>query len=261
MLINAAQAGPSLRRPRAGRRHRLEIGRHVIERDFESPRKPDARPGGPPQLPGAAYEVFQAHSTRCTFSTGEQLFLQGEPSRKAFLITRGLVRTYYTSSVGKEITMAYWSPGDIVGGPYFFGGGVAHVWSARAIEESEALEIHCSDLEAIAAKHPSIGHWLTDVLAFKLHWVSSLLQALGTGSVTVRLAHLVLQLTELYGVQQEDCVAIKYRFTQEDLANMVGATRQRVNMILRYFVSEGVLSVGHHQIVVRNKEALRSLVG
>ncbi len=56
---------------------------------------------------------------------------------------------------------------------------------------------------------------------------------LGTRSITERLAHLLLHLVELYGVQDPDGVAIEAAFTHADLAHMVGATRQWITISLK----------------------------
>ena len=63
---------------------------------------------------------------------GKTLFAQGERHHGVFLIENGLIRTFYTSPVGREITLAYWQPGNIVGTPQVLGSGT-HMWSGIAV--------------------------------------------------------------------------------------------------------------------------------
>lgn len=65
--------------------------------------------------------------TRCGFANGEGIFHQGAAHTGVWVIEDGRVRTFYTGPSGREITLAYWSPGQYVGGPEVFGRG-RHVW-------------------------------------------------------------------------------------------------------------------------------------
>ncbi|MBM7067196.1 Crp/Fnr family transcriptional regulator [Actibacterium sp. 188UL27-1] len=76
--------------------------------------------------------------TRCTFSKGSGIFPQGDSHTGVWIIEAGRVRTYCTGPTGREITLAYWSPGHFIGGPEVFGHG-HHVWSADALEDCEML--------------------------------------------------------------------------------------------------------------------------
>ena len=62
---------------------------------------------------------------------GKTVFLQGEEHDGIFIIETGSVRTYYVGPSGREITLAYWTPGHFVGGPEVFGRGT-HIWSGQA---------------------------------------------------------------------------------------------------------------------------------
>ena len=68
---------------------------------------------------------------RC-LTDNETLFAQGERHDGVFLIESGLIRTFYMSPAGREITLAYWQPGNIVGTPQVLGTGT-HMWSGVAV--------------------------------------------------------------------------------------------------------------------------------
>jgi len=96
-------------------------------------------------------------------------------------------------------------------------------------------------------------------LSFKLRWVSLLLQNIGTESVRHRLAHLLMSLSDMYGVECEEGIQIRYPFTQEDLANMICATRQWVSMTFRRFQEEGIVQIAKRRLVILDMAGLRAI--
>ncbi len=68
----------------------------------------------------------------------ETLFAQGARHDGVFLIESGLIRTFYISPSGREITLAYWQPGNIVGTPPVMSTGI-HMWSGVASEDTRAI--------------------------------------------------------------------------------------------------------------------------
>src|SRR5262245_19455622 len=84
--------------------------------------------------------IVLAKSQRRKLTGGEHLFLQGDGHRGTYVIEKGLVRTYYTSPAGREVTLAYWLPGNLVGTPDLFGDST-HMWSGVAEADTEAIFI------------------------------------------------------------------------------------------------------------------------
>jgi CRP/FNR family transcriptional regulator len=203
--------------------------------------------------------LFLSKCIRKKLSKGELLFVAGDPHTATFLIDSGLIRTFHESSSGKEITLGYWSAKDIIGGPYFFDDTGVHVWSARAVQDSKVLLITGRDLRTLVTSIPTIGEAVLDAITFKLLWDSLLLQVLGTRSSAARLAHLLVKLTAVFGVAHGLEITVSHYFTQEDFANMIGATRQWVNIQLRHFQRNGVLEIRNRQIIIRDFERLKKL--
>ena len=203
--------------------------------------------------------LLLARCTERNIAAGSTVFAQAGSHTATFLVKSGLVRTYYCSPTGKEITVAYWSAGDIVGGPHFFDDYGVHVWTGDAVENSVVLAIKGRDLRELSARIPAIAECVIDSLSFKLHWVSLLLQTRCTESVCHRLANMLVRLSEMYGVECEDGILIRYPFTQEDLANMVGATRQWVNMTFGQFQRDGFVRIKKRRLVILDVARLRRM--
>jgi CRP-like cAMP-binding protein len=84
---------------------------------------------------------------------------------------------------------------------------------------------------------------------------------LGTRSITERLAHLLLHLTELYGVEDPEGILIGAAFTHADLAHMVGATRQWVTISLKRLQDKDIVVSRKSRIVVRRPDLLQEMKG
>lgn len=220
--------------------------------------------GGPPslmdKLTPKEQELVLKKGRRKVLNRGQTLFSQGARHDGIFLIESGRIRVFYTSPQGREITLAYWHPGNFVGGPEIFGGGV-HQWSGVASTNCSVVHLPGKDLRALAGEIPNLAIGLIDGLTFKGKCYSALAQMLGTRSITQRLAHLLLHLTELYGIKEPDGTLIAAAFTHADLAHMVGATRQWVTISLKRMQDKQIVRSKRSQIVVCRPDVLEEMRG
>lgn len=189
---------------------------------------------------------------------GDHVFAQGEPHEGIFLIQSGRVRTYYVSPVGREITLAYWTPGHFVGGPEIFGGG-RHVWSAVAMEACRIAFLSSHDIRSTMREIPEFAIGLIEGLVYKGKCYSALLQILGTRPATGRLAHLLLTLAKREGVHQDSRIILTRRFSHEEFSNMVGATRQWITASLRRFERSGLISYENQRMVILDRMGLERI--
>jgi CRP-like cAMP-binding protein len=184
-----------------------------------------------------------------TFDADETIFLQGDRHNGIYLIESGRVRTYYAGPSGREITLAYWTPGHFVGGPEVFGGGL-HVWSANAMEPSRLSYLPGGAVRQLALSVPSFAMCLIEGLVAKGKCYSALVQMLGTRSAAERLAQLLLILASIDSKSVDGRMAVSSRITHEQLASIVGATRQWVTSMLARFQSQGLISIEDRKIVI-----------
>lgn len=199
-------------------------------------------------------------ASRIRLQRNETLFRQGEAHRGVYLIEKGLLKTFYTSAAGREITLAYWLPGNVVGTPHILSAS-RHIWSGVATASSEVLAFRRDDLRQLIERIPSFAVAVVEMLEFKGWCLSALVQMLGTRSVAERLATLLCNLSELHGTRMKEGVAIGRPFTHEVLAHMVGASRQWVTMTLDKFEAEGLVHVTRSEIVVLNPRKLQARPG
>src|SRR5262245_27397151 len=219
---------------------------------------------GPPPLFQALSsrerELVLSHGRRRVLNRGQTLFSQGTTHEGIYLIESGRIRVFYNAPSGREITLAYWYPGNFVGGPDIFGPSV-HLWSGVATNNSSVVQLPGKALRTLVMQIPALGIGLIEGLSFKGKCYSALVQMLGTRSVTDRLAHLLLHLVDAYGIKVPDGTLIGAAFTHADLAHMVGATRQWVTISLNRLQEQGVVVCRKSQIIVRRLDALAEMRG
>jgi CRP/FNR family transcriptional regulator, cyclic AMP receptor protein len=191
---------------------------------------------------------------------GKMLFTQGAVHEGIYFIETGRIRVFYTAPSGREITLAYWNPGNFVGGPDVFGPGT-HLWSGAAVANASVVHLPGKALKSLVTQIPSLAIGLIEGLSFKGKCYSALAQMLGTRSVTERLAHLLLHLADAYGVRSEEGIVIGSMLTHADIAHMVGATRQWVTISLKRLHAQGILTSAKSQIVIKRLDALAELRG
>jgi CRP-like cAMP-binding protein len=220
--------------------------------------------GGPPPLFQALSprerELVLEHGRRRVLNRGQTLFNQGAAHEGIYLIESGRIRVFYTAPSGREITLAYWHPGNFVGGPEVFGSGI-HLWSGVAAANSSVVHIPGKAMRALVLQIPALAIGLIEGLTFKGKCYSGLAQMLGTRSITERLAHLLLHLVDTYGVKDAEGVLIGAAFTHADLAHMVGATRQWVTISLKRLQDQDVVVCRKSRIIVKRPDVLHKMRG
>jgi CRP/FNR family cyclic AMP-dependent transcriptional regulator len=200
--------------------------------------------------------VLENATTR-VYTPGEEVFSQGKRHDGIFLIDSGVIRTFYISPSGREITLAYWTRGNFVGGPEIFGGG-EHVWSGVAFRESQIFFLQGVVLRSLVTKVPNLAVGIIECLVHKGRCYSELLQILGTRSVKARLAHLLVTLSSQYGVQTDDGILIERTYTHDEFANIIGSTRQWVTKMLEIYERRGFIQKKDRFIVIRDIDALQT---
>lgn len=204
--------------------------------------------------PGDREQVLAAAS-RSRMAKGESLFLQGSKHTGLWVIESGRVRTFYAGPSGKEITLAYWTEGQYVGGPDVFGGG-QHVWSATIVDEARLLFLPGTALRRLVRVIPDLAVAVIEAQVAKGRAYSSLIQMLGTRSVSERLQQLLLILVNHQSEVVPEGVRVARTMSNEQIAMIVGATRQWVSQSFDNLQKKGVLTSTRQHIVIHHPECL-----
>ncbi|MEP2979661.1 MAG: Crp/Fnr family transcriptional regulator [Lentilitoribacter sp.] len=196
--------------------------------------------------------------TKVTVQKGQNLFFQGDKHNGVWIVENGRMRSYYTGPSGREITLAYWTPGHFVGGPEVFGGG-RHIWSGDAMEQTELLFLSGATMKRLVREIPDIAVAVIDGLVYKGKCYSALIQMLGTRSVSERLEQLLVILASAQGIQEENEIIIERTITFEQIATIVGATRQWVTQSFEKLQKRGIVMVNRKEIRIKNIDSLTGI--
>lgn len=196
--------------------------------------------------------------TKVTIQKGQNLFFQGDKHNGVWIVESGRMRSYYTGPSGREITLAYWTPGHFVGGPEVFGCGL-HIWSGDAMEQTELLFLSGATMKRLVREIPDIAIAVIDGLVYKGKCYSALIQMLGTRSVSERLEQLLVILASAQGIHENDEIIIERTITFEQIATIVGATRQWVTQSFEKLQKRGIVTVSRKDIRIKNIDSLSGM--
>ena len=191
------------------------------------------------------------------YAPGDFFFHQGDPHNGIHFIKAGKVRSFYSSASGREMTLAYWPKGHFVGAPQILGGG-EHMWSSVAVEPSVGLWLPGAKLRQLIRSMPNLAIAVIEGLVYKSMCYTALLQIVGTQSKTSRLCQLLLTLAGT-SAEQPNVARMRQQFTQQELANMVGSTRQAVSTALDKLEKKKLIARSEDQIFILDVQGLRRL--
>jgi CRP-like cAMP-binding protein len=205
------------------------------------------------------WDVVRHCGSQMMIEAGGSVFLQGDQHKGIWLIEDGVVRTFYAAPSGRQITLAYWTAGHFVGGPEIFGGG-EHIWSAEVLQDCSLLHLPAATTRRLVETQPRFALCLIEGLVAKGKCYSALVQMLGTRSVVERLTQLLVILAENHGRRDGNRLVIERKLTHDQIATIVGSTRQWVTMMLDKLQKRGIISVARQSIVIERYDLLMAQV-
>ena len=203
-------------------------------------------------------EKLRAASIYRDYSTGQTIFAPEREPHNLYLLERGLVRIYRLSPEGAESTFGYVAPGEVFGELAAFGSYQRESF-AEAVRASRVWKIRASTFRQVMTVQPELAISITRQIGARFKRIESRVENLVFRDVRARLAHILLELAEDLGQKQGGAIVLQIEFTQAELATLVGSTRQTVNVQLREFEIEGILSRRQRRIAILSPEKLRNI--
>ena len=192
------------------------------------------------------------------FKDGALICARGEAPEDWIACAKGAVRVSSTSISGKQITLTYVEPGVWFGEVSIFDGD-RRTHDAYAHGDTTILCVARADFHKILATHVELYDAILLLHARRIRQLYGLVEDLNTLPLRARLAKQLLHLVRSYGIpslSDGDEVRIGLQLAQEELAQLLGASRQRVNQELKSMEREGVIRVEPTGLVVCDRDAL-----
>ena len=207
--------------------------------------------------PSLRHDILRcAHVRR--FLDGELIATRGGAPEQWIACAKGAVRVCSTSLTGKQVTLTYVEPGIWFGDVAIFDGD-RRTHDAYAHGPTTILGVNRGDFQKILSQHPEFYDALLQLQARRIRLLFGQVEDLNTLPLRARLAKQLAHLARSYGAQcpESEEVRITLQLAQEELAQLLGASRQRVNQELKTMEREGVIRIEPAGLVVRDRFALR----
>ncbi len=196
------------------------------------------------------------------YRDGELLTARGDPADEWIACAKGAVRVSSTSISGKQITLTYVEPGIWFGDVSIFDGD-RRTHDAYAHGDTTTLCVARADFKKILANHVELYDALLRLHARRIRQLYGLVEDLNTLPLRARLAKQLLHLVRSYGVpslSDGGDIRIGLQLAQEELAQLLGASRQRVNQELKAMEREDAIRIEPGGLVVRSRDALMRII-
>ena len=181
----------------------------------------------------------------------EAVVFQGDPCDTLYFVVSGAIKVYKTSAGGKVQILHIAQKGESFGDIGVFDSGPAPA-TMMAITPTTLYQIRRRDLDAVIRKYPKVAFNALRALAVRVRRDSRLVEELSFGQVINRVARLLLQYMEWE-------TGSGIRLTQQDMANMVGSSREMVNKSLRYMEDQKALRTTRKGIEIIDGEILEDI--
>src|SRR5919109_838841 len=195
-----------------------------------------------------------------TCQTGGLVTSPDDEDERLYIVKRGRVRLYRLTPDGKQLTLDILDKGRIVGRMSWLGQELNEVY-AEAIEDAVVCSFTPDELRRLIDRFPGIGLNMIRYLSDRLAVSEREREVMAFRSVEQRLAARLLELAERFGKSSEDGVAIDARLTQQELADMIGTSRETLATTVSSLRERGILDMEHQRVVVRDLERLREVSG
>ena len=190
----------------------------------------------------------------------QPFYLPGDPSSNVYLLKRGRVKLANTAASGKEVTFDILEPGEVFGELEVLE-GLPRETAAEALDDAMICVIRREDFDRYLTMHPNITVKLTKLIGLRLRRIQSRIEDLVFRDVPARLAHLLLELGKGDGAQEPRGIRIKAKLTHQEMANLIGCSRETVSATLGQFRDEGLLQLDGRTMTILDSKGLSRLLG
>ena len=204
--------------------------------------------------PDAVVNLISQMQTE-SFPRGTTIFDEGEPGDTLYIIIEGKVKLARHAPDGRENLLSVMGPSDMFGELSIFDPG-PRTSSAVCVTEVNAATMDSEMLRTWINDHPEISQQLLRVLARRLRRTNASLADLIFTDVPGRVAKTLLQLANRFGIQEGNGLRVNHDLTQEEIAQLVGASRETVNKALATFAQRGWIRLEGKSVVIVNTEHL-----
>ncbi len=200
-------------------------------------------------------DQLRAAGTVRGYRKNEVVYEVGQPSDALHLVLRGRVRLRDADWEGRDVTVSFAAEGEAFG-VEVLADQPHRVLSASSAESSELLTIQANVLQELLVRDSSLTRGLLRHAAAVANHTDERVKMLAFLDVPSRLAGTIVWLADRFGVSSDAGLEVPYWFTHQEMADLIGSTRETVTTVLADFKREGLVDTRSHHFVVVNRDAL-----
>ena len=206
-------------------------------------------------LDPAHQDELRSQMVEVRLARGQALFSEGDPGDRLYVVLDGKMKLGRTAADGRENLLAVMGPGEMFGELSLFDPG-PRTATATAITDTTLRGLGNADLQPWLTDHPEVAGQLLAALARRLRRTNEAMADLVFSDVPGRVAKALLDLATKFGVEAEDGLRVTHDLTQEELAQLVGASRETVNKALADFAHRGWIRLEGKSVLISDSERL-----
>ena len=186
------------------------------------------------------------------------VYLPGDPGKALYLVHGGRIKVSKVTRDGKSLTLAYHGPAELFGDSCLLDGG-PRTEMAEAVENALLSEIDRAHFEELMISHPQLGLAMTRLMIVRRRELENKVEALVFRDVSSKLAELLVKLAGEYGVEDARGTLVALKITHQELANLIGSTRETVSLTLSQFKRRRLILTEGRKVIISDSESLRAL--
>jgi len=191
------------------------------------------------------------------YRKGRIIFVEGEPGEAVFFLREGRIKISKQTEDGREQILHFIHPGEMFAEVVLFDGG-DYPATAEVVEDSKVGMIRNADMERITLNSPGIALGILKIMSRRLRMAQKQINDLALMDTSRRMASTLIFLAAEQGASCEKGIVIDMSLTNQDLANMIGTSRETANRILSDMRRQKALMVENRQIIITDMKRLKS---
>ena len=206
------------------------------------------------------HDIEQLVTRTNTYIYSKNVILQTPDNKKKglFFVIAGTLRFYKTNPAGKQHTVCILSAGGVFGEVETFSLGTGGSY-VETMEESIVFSIPTEQFEPLLAKHPELSLRLLAEMSRRLRDHDELVEKLVFRDLRGKVLYFLNRLSNKFGIEENEYRKIDIPLTHQELANMIGATREAVSLVLKELSNEGVLVTSRRRVMIHTVKTMQEL--
>lgn len=203
---------------------------------------------------------LEQRSRMKTFARNSAIYLPRDMAESVLVVANGRIRLYSVTPDGKEVLLAFVEPGELFGELALIGGEAREEFAQAAVLSS-VIAIPRDAMETVLLRNARLSMSVTRYVGLRRRSLERRLKNLMFRSNRERLLGLLGELLEQYGRPVVEGILIDIRLSHQDLASLIGVTRESVTLALGELQNERMISIGRQRIVVLDRQRLIQAAG